>query len=76
MNDSKNEQEVCWVCGKSVSNGWFARIRREKGWVKLCSPLCSARYADGLLPPNDEYALDSTDSNHKPCFVVNGELWS
>lgn len=65
MNDSKNQRESCCICGKDVSNGWFAHIRRENEWVKLCSPACSIRYTDrdGL-----------TANEPAPRFVVNGEL--
>lgn len=76
MNDLKDKRESCCVCGKDVSNGWFARIRRGNEWVKLCSPMCSIRYTDRLLPADDEYAPALAASDHKPCFLVNGELWS
>jgi hypothetical protein len=74
MNDSKNQRECCCVCGKDVSNGWFARIRRESEWVKLCSPACSIRYTDGLRPPENGYVPELTAGDHKWVFLVNGEL--
>lgn len=74
MNDFKSQGECCCVCGKDVSNGWFARVRRAKEWVKVCSPACSILYTDGLLPANDEYAPELTIGDHKWCFLINGEL--
>ncbi|HEV2330336.1 MAG TPA: hypothetical protein VGY56_16260 [Verrucomicrobiae bacterium] len=76
MNDSKERREICCVCSKDVSSGWFARILRQGEWVKLCSPACSIRYTDGPLAKDDGYAPNSTAGNHQPTFLVNGELWS
>lgn len=50
MNDSRNQREQCAVCGKDVTDAWFARIRRGNEWVKVCSPACSIRYTDSTNP--------------------------
>jgi hypothetical protein len=76
MNEMKNAPDCCCVCGKNVSNGWFARIHCGTEWIKVCSPMCSIRYTDGLLPTEDEYTNESATGNLRPRFLVNGELWS
>jgi len=76
MNDSRDQQERCAVCGKDVSNGWFARIRRGEEWVKLCGPACSIRYTDSLHPADDARTQELAAGEHSLHFVVNGELWS
>ena len=53
MNDSISQREQCVVCGKDVTDTWFARIRRGNAWVKLCSPSCSMRYSDSPNPVAD-----------------------
>jgi hypothetical protein len=74
MNDARDQQDRCVVCGKDVSNVWFARLRRGEEWVKVCSPACSMRYAEG--PAADNGGATESTPGERPHFLVNGELWS
>ena len=76
MSDSKSQRDHCFVCGKDVSNAWFARIRRGEEWIKICSPACSIRYSDGPHSADDENVQTSNVGGHTFRFLVNGELWS
>ena len=76
MNDSTDQPERCVVCGKDVTNVWFARLRRGEEWVKACSPACSMRYMDSLLPADGAGMPESNNGGHPLHFLVNGELWS
>jgi hypothetical protein len=76
VNDSTDQPERCVVCGKDVTNVWFARLRRGEEWVKACSPACSIRYTDSLLPADGAGMPESNNGGHPLHFLVNGELWS
>ena len=76
MNEGIAPKERCVVCGKDVANGWFARLRNGAGWVKACSPACSIRYTDSLLPADGAGMPESNNGGHPLHFLVNGELWS
>jgi len=76
VNDSNDQPDRCVVCGKDVANGWFARLRNGAGWVKACSPACSIRYTDSLLPADGAGTPESINGEHHWHFLVNGELWS
>jgi len=74
MNEARDQQDRCVVCGKDVSNVWFARLRRGEEWVKVCSPTCSMRYTDASQPADD--GGEFVANEHPLRFLVNGELWS
>lgn len=76
MNDSGNQREQCAVCGKDVTDVWFARLRRGNEWVKVCSSKCALRYFDSVRPA-DLAGGQSFESRDGRChFFVNGECWS
>ena len=37
--------QKCFVCGKTLGNGWFCRIPWQEGRIVLCSPKCMSGYA-------------------------------
>jgi hypothetical protein len=76
MNDPGNQREQCAVCGKEVSNGWFARLRNDAGWAKLCSPKCAMRYYESLRSA-DDVGLPPPEPRDGRChFFFHGECWS
>ena len=73
MNDSISQREQCVVCGKDVTNVWFARLRRGEEWVKVCSPTCSMRYPDASQTTDDNHAQEFTAGEHRWHFDGKGE---
>lgn len=73
MNEPNAER--CHVCGKDVSSGWFARIRRREEWILLCSPACAIRCYDSVRSEKEIRAQELPANAHPLRFLVNGELW-
>jgi hypothetical protein len=73
MNDARDQQDRCVVCGKDVANVWFARLRRGEEWVKVCSPACSMRYTDASQTTGDNHAQEFAADEHRLPFDVKEE---
>ena len=75
MNDLNNEPDRCHVCGKTLSSGWFAKLRRGEEWILLCSPGCSMRYYDSMRPEQERDTQAQAADEQPSRFLVHGEIW-